>query len=62
MNDDLLIQWLDSSGWATTRTIDAGTRLNGHIIRMEMESVQRCFPGKPVRAVDRDGRIYDMVQ
>ena len=61
MNDDPLIHGPDSSGWARPRTIDAGTKMNGHLIRMEMESVARCFPGKPVRAVDQDGRIYDML-
>ena len=61
MDDDLWLHWLDTSGWATAENIDSGTRTNGHIIRMRLETVQRNFQGRPVRAVDKDGRIYDML-
>jgi len=58
--NDLHIQWLDSSGWVTNRVIDNGVNLNGRMINMAMEEVQRYFPGKRIRAVDENGRVVDI--
>ena len=58
--NDLHIQWLDSSGWVTNQVIDNGVSLNGRMINMAMEEVQRYFPGKRIRAVDENGRVVDI--
>lgn len=58
--NNVLIQWLDSSGWSTTVNADA-SGMNGDLIRMYMEQAQRNFPGKRIRAVDEDGRILDIL-
>ena len=59
--DDLQIQWLDSSGWSTTSLIDGGAKMNGQMIQLAMQDVQRRMPGKRIRAVDGDGRLVDML-
>lgn len=58
---DLLIQFLDGSGWRVAVTMQNGVNRNGFIIRQEMEVVKRMYPLYSIRAVDRDGRIYDIM-
>lgn len=60
-NQDILIQFLDGSGWRVAVTMENGTKRNGFIIRQEMETVKRMYPAYSIRAVDRDGRLYDML-
>jgi len=57
---DVLIQWLDSSGWATIRRIDPAG-LNGEVITRIMREVQAQFPGKRIRAIDAEGRLIDIL-
>lgn len=58
---DLIIQWLDSSGWANARRVDDGANANGYLINEWMREVARNYPGHRVRAVDADGRIVDIL-
>lgn len=58
---DIYIQWLDSSGWSTTETVENGTKMNGYLITSIMKEVQGRFPDKRIRAVDSDGRIVDIL-
>ena len=56
MNDQVEVQLQDSSGnW---RTVAVTVNVCA-MIRRRMEEVQRQFPGVRVRAVDRDGRLFD---
>jgi hypothetical protein len=55
MANDLLIQWLDSSGWVTVRRVDEGMDANGDLIYRWMEEVANNFPGRRVRTVDENG-------
>ena len=61
MSNELQIQWLDSSGWATVRYIEDGLRANSNLINMWMNEVAKMFPGRRVRAVDSDGRLVDIL-
>lgn len=60
MSEDLQIQWLDTSGWVTTRLIADGARMNAFLITKAMEETQSQYPGKRIRAVDGDGRVVDI--
>lgn len=55
MSKDLLVQWLDSSGWVTARRVDDGYDANATLILQWMEEVARNYPGRRVRVVDENG-------
>jgi len=59
--DELLLQFLDASDWRTTVQLWNGINANGGTIRRELEQLQQQMDGRAVRAVDIEGRIYDML-
>ena len=56
----LLLQFLDTSDWRPSVQLWNGINARGGTIRRELEQLQQKMNGRPVRAVDIDGRIYDM--
>jgi hypothetical protein len=59
--NELLLQFLDTSDWRTSVQLWNGINANGGTIRRELEQLQQQMDGRAVRAVDIEGRIYDML-
>jgi hypothetical protein len=59
--NELLLQFLDASDWRTSVQLWNGINANGGTIRRELEQLQQQMDGRAVRAVDIEGRIYDIL-
>jgi hypothetical protein len=59
--NELLLQFLDTSDWRTSVQLWNGINANGGTIRRELEQLQQQMDGRAVRAVDIEGRIYDIL-
>ena len=59
--NELLLQFLGTSDWRTSVQLWNGINANGGTIRRELEQLQQKMEGRAVRAVDIEGRIYDML-
>ena len=57
--DNIFIQFQEYGAWRTCTTLTSNE--NTQRILIEMQTAQRNYPGKRIRAVDKDNRLIDML-
>ena len=61
MTEDYKLQFFTGYDWYTTSNIYGGAKRSAGSMRLEMQDLQKIHPGKPIRIVDSNGRIVDML-
>jgi predicted Zn-dependent protease len=59
MSNKIMIQYLDSTSWATLTNMPETA--SAQQIMIEMKNIKMSKPNNRVRAVDQNGRLIDML-